>query len=217
MYDNLIDESLLSFASKAQLIYVGKRPGRHAKTQEEINELLLKYTREGKVVVRLKGGDPFVLGRGDEECEYLVSNGVECEVIPAPTSAVAAPACVGIPITRRRLANSFAVVTGRAAEGSEVPKYGEIMKVVKTLVVLMGIGNLREIVNDIESSVGPVPGAVIYKGCTREQKVVLGTSTRLPELVERNGITSPSVIVFGEVVRWAWERGLVRSVAEARF
>lgn len=192
-------------------------PGKHTKTQEEINELLKEKAIEGKIVVRLKGGDPFVLGRGDEECDYLLSNGIECEVIPAPTSATAVPACAGIPITRRNLANTFAVVTGRAAEGSRKPKYGEILKVVDTLVVLMGVGNLKEIVRDIEVSVGQIPSAAIMKGCTKEQRVVLGLSTYLPDLVEKNDITPPSVLVFGEVVKWAWEKKLVRNVVEAKF
>ena len=208
---------MLAFASNAEVIYVGKRPGMHAKTQDEINEIMFQKATEGKVVVRLKGGDPFVLGRGDEECEYLISKGINCDVIPAPSSATAVPACAGIPVTRRNLANTFAIATGRAAEGSEVPKYGEILKVVDTLVVLMGVGNLREIVEDVDGSVGPVPGAVIHKGCTKHQRVVLGTSTFLPQLVERNGITPPSVVVFGKVVRWAWKRGLVRNVVEAKF
>ena len=214
LYDKLVDPSLLSSAFKAEKIFVGKTVGKHAMKQEEINELMIKLAKEGKVVVRLKGGDPFVLGRGDEECEALLEAGVECEVVPAPTSATAVPACAGIPVTRRNLANTFAVATGWAAEGSEKPKYGEMLKVVDTLVVLMGVSKAEEIVKEVVEAVGDVPSAAIMKGCTEEQKVVIARASKLPEVMRRNGIKPPSVLVFGEVVRWAWEKGLVRDVLE---
>ena len=211
LYDALIDESLLKFAKNAELIYVGKRAGKHAMKQEEINALLIKLAQEGKTVVRLKGGDPFVLGRGEEECEALLKEGIPCDVIPAPTSATAVPACVGIPVTRRNLANTFAVATGRAAEGSEKPKYGEILKSVDTLVVLMGVGTVREIVEDV-LSVGDPPAAAIEKGCTKEQRVVLGRASRLPKLMEEFDVKPPAVLVFGKVVKWAYDVGLVKAL-----
>ncbi len=214
LYDKLADEGLLSAAFKAEKIFVGKTVGRHAMKQEEINELMVKLAKEGKVVVRLKGGDPFVLGRGDEECEALLKEGIECEVIPAPSSATAAPACAGIPVTRRGLANTFAVATGWAAEGSKKPEYGKILKHVDTLVVLMGVTKVREIVGDILKEVGDVPSAAIMRGCTDEQKVVIARASKLPEVMERNGIRPPSVLVFGKVVEWAWKAGLVRDVLE---
>ena len=214
LYDRLVDSSLLSSAFKAEKVFVGKSPGRHTMNQEEINELMIKLAKEGKVVVRLKGGDPFVLGRGDEECEALLKAGVECEVIPGPTSATAVPACAGIPVTRRNLANTFAVATGWEAEGSERPKYGQLLKIVDTLVVLMGVSRVAEVVQDILSEVGDVPAAVIMKGCTEEQKVVVGTASKLPELIRRNNIRHPSLLVFGKVVKWACEAGLVRDVLE---
>jgi len=211
LYDALIDESLLKYAKDAELIYVGKRSGRHSMSQEEINSLLIKLAKQGKVVVRLKGGDPFVLGRGEEECEALLKEGIPCEVIPAPTSATAVPACVGIPVTRRNLANTFAVATGRAAEGSERPKYGDMLKVVDTLVVLMGVGKVKEIVEDVLTSGNP-PAAAIERGCTKAQRVVLGRASKLPELMERYEIEPPAVLVFGKVVKWAYDAGLVRNV-----
>ncbi|ABU81273.1 uroporphyrinogen-III C-methyltransferase [Ignicoccus hospitalis] len=213
LYDKLVDKSLLSSAFKAEKVYVGKAPGAHALSQEEINELLIKYAKEGKVVVRLKGGDPFVLGRGDEECEALRAAGVECEVVPAPTSATAVPACAGIPVTRRNLANTFAVATGWAAEGSERPRYGEILKVVDTLVVLMGVTKVNEIVSDI-LKVRDVPAAAVTNGCTEEQKVVVARASKLPEVMVRNGVKPPAVLVFGEVVEWACKAGTVRDVVE---
>ena len=211
LYDALVDESLLKYAKGAELIYVGKRAGKHSMSQEEINELLIKFANEGKVVVRLKGGDPFVLGRGEEECEALLKLGIPCDVIPAPSSATAVPACVGIPITRRNLANTFAVATGRTAEGSERPRYGEMLKVVDTLVVLMGVGRVKEIVEDILIS-GDPPAAVIEKGCTKAQRVVLGRASRLPELMREHNITPPAVLVFGNVVKWAYDVNLVKDV-----
>ncbi len=218
IYDKLIDESLLKSArSDAKLIYAGKSPGRHALKQEEINELLVKFAKEGLLVVRLKGGDPFVLGRGDEECEFLLSNGIECHVVPAPTSATAVTACAGIPVTHRGLANTFAVATGRAAEGSKVPRYGEMLNVVDTLVILMGVGKVNEIVQDIVNKHGDVPAAAIQNGCTRQQRVVLSMASELPKVMERNNLEPPAVLVFGEVVKWAWQKGLVKSVVEARF
>jgi len=214
LYDSLVDPSLLSSAFKAEKIFVGKTVGRHSMTQDQINELMIRLAREGKVVVRLKGGDPFVLGRGDEECEALLRAGVECEVVPAPTSATAVPACAGIPVTRRNLANTFAVATGWAAEGSERPKYGEMLKVVDTLVVLMGVSKVEEIARDVVRAAGDVPSAAIMKGCTEEQKVVIARASELPEAMRRNGVKPPSVLVFGEVVRWAWESGLAKDVLE---
>ncbi|UXD21884.1 uroporphyrin-III C-methyltransferase [Ignicoccus pacificus DSM 13166] len=217
LYDKLIDESLLKNASEAELIYVGKAPNKHAMRQEEINKLLVELAKKHNIVVRLKGGDPFVLGRGDEECDYLLEHGIECRVIPAPTSATAVPACAGIPVTRRNLANTFAVATGRAAEGSKVPKYGEMLNVVDTLVVLMGVGKVKEITEDILTKHGDVPAAAIQEGCTKRQKVVLSMASNLAEVMERNGLEPPAILVFGKVVKWAWKRGLVRDVVEARF
>ena len=213
LYDKLTDPSILSFAPRAEKIYVGKSPGAHAMSQEEINELMIRLAKEGKVVVRLKGGDPFVLGRGDEECEALTKAGVPCEAIPAPSSATAVPACAGIPVTRRGLANTFAVATGWAAEGSKRPAYGEILRVVDTLVVLMGVSKVKEIVEDILKFRDP-PAAAIANGCTERQKVVVATASSLPEVMARNSVKPPAVLVFGEVVRWACEVGTIRDVSE---
>jgi len=217
LYDKLIDASLLNSApSDAELIYVGKAPGKHSLSQEEINKLLEEKARKANVVVRLKGGDPFVLGRGDEECDYLVSKGIECRVVPAPSSATAVPACAGIPVTRRGLANTFAVATGRAAEGSKTPRYGSILSVVDTLVVLMGVGKVDEITSSILGEVGDVPAAAISNGCTRSQRAILTWASKLPGFMKEEGIEPPAVLVFGKVVKWAWERGLVKG-ARVRF
>ena len=194
-------------ACPCEKVYVGKRRGRHAMKQEEINELMLKLAREGKTVVRLKGGDPFVLGRGEEECLFLIRNGIECKVLPGPSSATAVPTCANLPITHRGLANTFAVLTGQHAEGSKRPKYKEIAKVVDTLVILMGVGKAEEIGKEI-AEVKDTWAAIIQNGCTSLQRTGMSKISKLGELAK--ALQPPAVIVIGEVVKWAYDNGLFR-------
>jgi len=152
IYDRLIDDRLLDAAPlEAERIYVGKGRGRHAKEQKEINQLLVSKGREGKTVVRLKGGDPFVLGRGGEEAEALAMNHVPFEVVPGVSSALAVPAYAGIPVTDRRLASSFTVITGHedAEKGKSSISWDKISTGSDTLVFLMGMGNLAHIVHQL--------------------------------------------------------------------
>lgn len=206
IYDALVPKELLRFVKKnAKLIFAGKKPRRHTYTQEEINRILYNYALQGKVVVRLKGGDPYVFGRGEEEAEYLAEKGVECEVIPGVTSAVAVPAYAGIPVTSRKVASSVAIVTGREAEEKRVKrvKLDEIAKCVDTIVILMGVGTLKESIESIRRSLpGDTPVAVISKGAMPEQKVVVGTLKDIVEKARKARVEPPAVIVVGEVVRF---------------
>lgn len=204
LYDRLIPKELLDEAKpSAELIYVGKESGRHALTQDEINRLLVEKALEGKTVVRLKGGDPYVFGRGEEECMYLVEHGVECEVIPGITSAIAVPMYSGIPVTHRYASSSFAVITGREAKDKKTKrvKVKEIARAVDTLIILMGLSNLRSMVSELLEVLPPTkPVAVIYEGTTNDQKVIQGNLADIVKRVERSGIGPPAIIVVGDVV-----------------
>jgi len=206
IYDHLLDERLLDSAPPAaERIYVGKRAGEHTKPQDEINQLLVAKAKEGKTVVRLKGGDPFVLGRGGEEAEVLAQNGILFEVVPGITSAVAVPAYAGIPVTHRRMASSFAVITGHedvAKEGSSI-NWAKLATAVDTLVFLMGVKNLPEIVAKLLEHGRPptTPVAVVKDGTRPEQEVVTAPLQEIVDEVKRRNLTPPAVIIVGEVVR----------------
>ena len=205
VYDRLVAKELLDHAKpEAELIYAGKKPGAHAMTQEEINKLLLEKACEGKTVVRLHGGDPYVFGRGEEECIYLRGYGVECEVVPGLTSAIAGAAYAGIPVTSRGIASSFAVATGREAPNKDrkMVHYGRIMKAVDTLVVVMGVGNLENIVKEmVEEGVDPdLPVAIVEKATTPEQRVVTAKLRDIVEKAREAGVQPPALIIFGRTV-----------------
>lgn len=204
VYDRLVSEEVLEFAAEdAELIYVGKCSEKHALSQQKINELLVSLALDGKNVVRLKGGDPFVFGRGGEEAEVLVDSGVVFEVVPGVTSAVAAPAYAGIPVTHRDCASSFAVVTGHQAADAEKPvDWGRLAGSVDTIVVLMGVGSLESTVNSLmEAGLTPsVPVAVVEWGTTDEQKVLVATLGTVVEEATAKGVKPPAVIVVGKVV-----------------
>lgn len=214
LYDRLVPRELLEEAKpSAELIYVGKEEGRHSLTQDEINRLLVEKALEGKTVVRLKGGDPYVFGRGEEECMYLIEHGIDCEVVPGITSAIAVPAYSGIPVTHRYLSSSFAVVTGREAEDKDVRrvKVKEVAKAVDTLIILMGLSNLREIVEELLEVLPPSkPVAVICEGTTGGQRVIRGSLGDIVERVKEGGARPPAVIVVGDVVSLRdklWKKG----------
>ncbi|MBP1774771.1 MAG: cobA [candidate division NC10 bacterium] len=202
-YDALANPRLLLHAKPgAEMIYVGKRGGQHALPQEEIGRLLVEQARAGKIVARLKGGDPFVFGRGGEEAEELAAAGVPFEIVPGVTSAVAAPAYAGIPLTHRDFTSTVAFVTGHedpTKEDSSIA-WDKIATGIGTLVFFMGVGQLPEIVKRlVEHGRSPeTPAAVIRWGTRAEQRVVTGT---LATLVERSaGVKPPALIVVGEVV-----------------
>ncbi len=205
VYDRLLDEQLLKLAPlKAERLYVGKAAGEHTSSQSKINELLVEKAREGKTVVRLKGGDPYVLGRGGEEAEALAANGIPFEVVPGVTSAVAVPAYAGIPLTHRRLASSFAVITGHEAPGkiSSSINWAKLATAVDTLVFLMGMKNLPEIVSRLIEHGRPpdTPVAVIKEGTRPGQKTVVGSLKDIVPKVKEQRLTPPAVVVVGEVV-----------------
>ena len=206
IYDRLLDERLLDSAPPtAERIYVGKTAGEHTKPQAEINLLLVEKAREGKTVVRLKGGDPFVLGRGGEEAEVLVQKHIPFEVVPGITSAVAVPAYAGIPVTHRRLASSFAVITGHEdpIKDSSSINWAKLATGVDTLVFLMGMKNLSEIVAKLMNygRSPSTPVAVIKEGTRPDQKTVVGSLKDIQAKVKEHHLTPPAIIVVGEVVR----------------
>lgn len=204
-YDRLVHPDILRHASDwAKLIYVGKAPGRHAFIQDEINALLIAEARAGHVVVRLKGGDPFVYGRGGEEAQELRDADVRYEIVPGVTSAIAAPAYAGIPLTFRHVARSFAVVAGHAGEPEDEPDWASLVRI-DTLVFLMGLGNIRHIVASLlANGLGADrPAAIIRAATTRSQVVVRGTLRDIGDLAE--GLRPPAVLVVGDVVRLAEE------------
>ena len=203
VYDQLVNPLLLEQVSpQAQQIFVGKQAGRHSIAQNEINEVLVNYALQGNSVVRLKGGDPFVFGRGGEEAESLVDAGIPFEVVPGVSSAVAVPAYAGIPLTHRKMASSFAVVTGHEAIKSQsAVDWAKLATAVDTLVILMGLHNLSLIVGKLVASgrAPNTPVAVIHQGTMEEQKAVVGT---LADIVEKSaGLKAPALIVVGDVVK----------------
>ncbi|MBI4289636.1 MAG: uroporphyrinogen-III C-methyltransferase [Chloroflexi bacterium] len=205
VYDRLVDDRILSYAKAGcELIYVGKGSGQHVMEQEEINALLVAKGSEGKSVVRLKGGDSFVFGRGGEEAEALVAAGVPFEVVPGVTSAIAAPAYAGIPVTHRRLASSFAVITGHEEPGKESSRiaWAKLATGVDTLVFLMGRENLQAICNQLTKHGRPAstPVALIRWGTLPRQQTLVGTLADISQKAEAANFGAPVVTVVGEVV-----------------
>jgi len=203
VYDQLVNPLILEEASpQAQQIFVGKQAGRHSIAQNEINEVLVNYALQGFCVVRLKGGDPFVFGRGGEEAESLVDAGIPFEVVPGVSSAVAVPSYAGIPLTHRKFASSFAVVTGHEAIKSQSAlDWAKLATAVDTLVILMGLHNLRTIVDKLIANgrAPKTPVAVIQLGTMGGQKAVVGMLT---DIVEKSaGFKAPALIVVGDVVK----------------
>jgi uroporphyrin-III C-methyltransferase len=201
LYDRLVAQELLTEASaQAELIDVGKEPRRHRRSQAEINTLLIEKARAGKMVVRLKGGDPFVFGRGGEECQSLAEAGVRYEIVPGVSSAVAVPAYAGIPVTQRGVTTAFTVVAGHTG-GSDSTIDWEAVSRIGTIVFLMGVEHLPEIVPQLiaHGRAADTPVALIQEGTTPNQLVVTGT---LADIVEKTRqLRPPAVLIVGEVVR----------------
>ncbi len=213
IYDRLANPEILEMAKDGcRFVYVGKEDGRHTLPQDQINEVIYKEALENDVVCRLKGGDPFVFGRGGEEGAYLHERGVQFEVIPGITSAISVPAYAGIPVTHRGVAVSFRVVTGHETpnkEASQIP--WQNFKTDDTIVFLMGLHNLKNIASKLIEIGKPsdFPVAVISKGTTPEQRVVVGTLADIAE--KAKGLPTPALIVVGKVVKLreqlAWFEG----------
>jgi uroporphyrinogen III methyltransferase/synthase len=205
VYDRLIPQPVLDEApDDCELIYMGKIGGEQSHGQDAINSVLVEKGREGKRVVRLKGGDPFVFGRGGEEAEALRAASIPFEVIPGVTSAVAVPAYAGIPVTHRGAATSFAVVTGHEdpAKDESTIDWGSIAGV-ETLVLLMGVRTLPEIIEKLTAAgrAPDTPAAAIQWGTTPEQRTVTGTLADIVQRIEDAGLTPPAITVVGDVVR----------------
>ena len=201
IYDSLIPHEILDEARKdAELIDVGKRMGREYKTQDIINDLIVETAGKYEKVVRLKGGDPFVFGRGGEEAIALEEAGIDYEVIPGVTSAVSVPEHAGIPVTHRKEARSFTVITGHTAAGSEID-YSAYANIDGTLVFLMGLNNIPNIRDGlIRGGMDPeMPAAVISSGFAVNEKTVRGKLSDIEEKVKEAGLVSPAIIVVGKV------------------
>jgi uroporphyrin-III C-methyltransferase len=205
VYDRLAAPELLALASAdAERIYVGKQPGGHALKQEQIHAVLVEHARLGRTVVRLKGGDPFVFGRGGEELLACAEAGIPCEVIPGITSAVAAPAAAGIPVTHRGVARSLAIVTASTAGTAHEPDAVDLSRVATatdTLVLLMAAGRLAEtcqVLIEAGRRAGE-PAALIMWATTPEERTVIGTLGDLPALAAVARMGPPATLIVGEV------------------
>ena len=203
LYDALVNEVLLEYASpNAELIFVGKRKGCYAYQQEQINELIVARAKSHGHVVRLKGGDPFIFGRGAEEIDYVKQFGIETYMVPGISSALAVPAYQGIPLTKRGSSESFWVITGTTKSHQLSNDVLLASKSTATVVILMGMGKLQEI-KEVYSGAGKddVPVAIIQNGTTKDEKFGVGTIETICDIVREKQLSSPAIIVIGEVVR----------------
>lgn len=211
VYDSLASSSLLNeVRDDAELIFAGKRSSHHFKKQYETNQLLIDLAKEGKNVVRLKGGDPYIFGRGGEEGQELRAAGVDFVVVPGISSSYSVPAYCGIPVTHRDYASSFHVITGHEGNhknGATVLDYGTLAREEGTLIFLMGLKNLPNIVKNLieNGKDSKTPAGVLQEGTTARQKMAVGTLENIVEVVEREGIQTPAITVVGDVVSLAGE------------
>lgn len=203
LYDALIDPVLLKYAPETALkIFVGKRVGKHSQPQEDTNQLCVSLAKKHGHVVRLKGGDPFVFGRGAEEIEYIEAFGIPTELIPGITSAIAVPASAGIPVTKRGISESFWVVTGTTSAGELSKDLALAAQSTATVVVLMGTKKLGEIVQVYRKfGKNDLPIAIIQSGTTREEKIVAGYISDIEQKAKEAQAEAPAIIIIGEVVR----------------
>jgi uroporphyrin-III C-methyltransferase len=203
LYDALIDPVLLKHAPETALkIFVGKRVGKHSLPQEDTNQLCVSLAKKHGHVVRLKGGDPFVFGRGAEEIEYIEAFGIPTEMIPGITSAIAVPASAGIPVTKRGISESFWVVTGTTSAGELSKDLALAAQSTATVVVLMGTKKLGEIVRIYKKfGKNDLPIAIIQSGTTREEKIVAGYISDIEQKAKEAQAEAPAIIIIGEVVK----------------
>lgn len=204
IYDGLVNRELLLFAPpSAELIYAGKHDRDHHVAQEEINALLLRHGRAGRRVVRLKGGDPFLFGRGGEEAEMLAGAGIAFELVPGVSSVQSVPGYAGIPLTHRDHSSSVTIVTGHPATSpANQIDWADYARVPGTLVILMGLSRIREIAAELirHGRAADTPAAVISRGTTNAQQTVVGTLDTIADRVAEAGIAPPAITVIGEVV-----------------
>ncbi len=201
LYDALVDARLLDYAPQAEHIFVGKRKGCYRYQQEQINELIVQRGQLGKHVVRLKGGDPFVFGRGAEEMEYASQHGLDVAVVPGISSSVAVPAAAQIPVTKRGSSESFWVITGTTKEHKLSNDVALAAKSSATIVILMGMSKLGEIMDLFQSEgKSETPVAIIQEGTTSNEKIGIGTVATIEAKVREQQLSNPAIIVIGEVV-----------------
>ena len=201
LYDALINRELLNYAPQAELVYVGKRKDQHKYSQEQINQLIVKYAKERGHVVRLKGGDPFIFGRGMEELEYAKSNGLKTAVVSGVTSSIGVPASVGVSLTQRGVSESIWIITGTTSERKLSKDVLLAAQSSATVVILMGMSKLKEIVSTF-SHFGKqeLPVAIVQNGTTTSEKSVFGRLRTIESIALENEISTPATIVIGEVV-----------------
>ncbi|MFA5286613.1 MAG: uroporphyrinogen-III C-methyltransferase, partial [Smithellaceae bacterium] len=204
IYDNLVNEDLLKYAPPhARFIYAGKKGGDHTLSQDKINALLAEEALAGNTVARLKGGDPFIFGRGGEEAEVLVGSGVSFEVVPGVTSAIAVPAYAGIPLTHRGLTSTVAFVTGHEDPTKEQSDIDwQALTGIGTLVFLMGVKNIGQITEALmaRGKSPATPAALIRRGTTPHQETIAGTLATIVDLAKASHFKPPAILVVGKVV-----------------
>lgn len=204
VYDHLVSSAVLDFVpASAERIYAGKRRNEHTMRQEQINNLLVKLAQEGKQVVRLKGGDPFIFGRGGEELETLAASGISFEVVPGITAASGVSSYAGIPLTHRDYAQRCMFVTGHLKDGTTDLDWAALVRPQQTVVIYMGLSGLPDISkNMIAHGASPdFPIAVVQDGTIATQKVITGTLATIAQRVQEAGLKSPCLTIVGEVVK----------------
>ncbi len=202
LYDALANEVLLEHAPNAEKIFVGKRRGMHKFIQEKIQELIVEHALKGKHVVRLKGGDPFIFGRGAEELKYVLNKGIEFDIVSGVTSAIAAPASYGISLTQRGVNESFRVITGTTSDVELSEDIEAAASSNVTIVVLMGMSKLEKIVNAfLAHGKTDIPVAIIENGTWHKERLAIGKIDSILEIINKKGLTNPSMIVIGETVK----------------
>jgi uroporphyrin-III C-methyltransferase len=204
LYDALVNENLLQYTTASEVIFVGKRLGCHAYSQDQINELIVVMAHKYGHVVRLKGGDPFVFGRGIEEIAYAEQFGIVTSIVPGISSALGVPAANGISLTQRHIAESFWVITGTTSNHELSKDVYLAAQSAATVVILMGMHKLEEILSIYQNHrTDDLPVAIIQNGTKNDQKKVIGTISTINLLVKQHQLSSPAIIIIGETVRQA--------------
>ncbi len=205
LYDRLVSPELLAYKKgDALVVYCGKAPGNHTYKQEKINHMMLHYARQGMTVARLKGGDPFVFGRGAEEALFLHERNIQVELVPGVTASIGAAAYAGIPLTLRGLSSSFACVTASRCHGEQSDiRWQELVDSVDTLVIYMGIHCLPQIQHELlrHGKNKTTPFAIVEAATTSKQRTTIGTLEKMAALATAQKVRNPAIIIIGEVVR----------------